>query len=407
MGPPIPTARLEDCVNVILSYQNSDGGWATYENKRSFEILEVRVAVHACSVSHACGSACPPACLPRRPARPPARLTLTCLPTFRRPSTPLRLLERLWWITTTWSAPQVGMRGPGRARSFHMTALQQHIVHSLTRLAPAPPPAACITALTAFRRRHPEHRSAEISTSLKRGLKYLKRWVVWVDGWAGRQVWKYSAAPSCLALHAVCLTDAACPCPRPPHTYRWCVSLRSIQRKDGSWYGNWGVCFTYATWFGCEALAAMDEGVANSVCARVGPGGCLAGRWLPGCLAGCLACWRAGGLVCRWAALFVACACQHPPLRLPATVQRSSSEITPPHRLPACRHCSLLRRSCWASSVPTAAGGRATSRARTRQAPGVLVPGRQRVHAAQGWARKWGAHGGTAGCVQRCAPACT
>lgn len=38
----------------------------------------------------------------------------------------------------------------------------------------------------------------------------------------------------------------------------------SIQRPDGSWYGNWGVCFTYATWFGAEALAAVGEGVANS-----------------------------------------------------------------------------------------------------------------------------------------------
>ncbi len=26
------------------------------------------------------------------------------------------------------------------------------------------------------------------------------------------------------------------------------------QRKDGSWYGNWGVCFTYGTWFAIEAL---------------------------------------------------------------------------------------------------------------------------------------------------------
>jgi hypothetical protein len=23
------------------------------------------------------------------------------------------------------------------------------------------------------------------------------------------------------------------------------------QRGDGSWYGSWGVCFTYAIWFGC------------------------------------------------------------------------------------------------------------------------------------------------------------
>ncbi len=26
--------------------------------------------------------------------------------------------------------------------------------------------------------------------------------------------------------------------------------LKSIQREDGSWYGSWACCFTYATWFG-------------------------------------------------------------------------------------------------------------------------------------------------------------
>ncbi|XP_062504233.1 lanosterol synthase-like isoform X2 [Corticium candelabrum] len=31
--------------------------------------------------------------------------------------------------------------------------------------------------------------------------------------------------------------------------------IRSIQRDDGSWEGSWGVCFTYGTWFGLEALA--------------------------------------------------------------------------------------------------------------------------------------------------------
>lgn len=33
----------------------------------------------------------------------------------------------------------------------------------------------------------------------------------------------------------------------------------SIQRADGSWYGSWGVCFTYGIWFGLEALAAVGE----------------------------------------------------------------------------------------------------------------------------------------------------
>ena len=40
-GAPIPAARLYDAVNIILSYQNHDGGWATYENTRSFHALEV------------------------------------------------------------------------------------------------------------------------------------------------------------------------------------------------------------------------------------------------------------------------------------------------------------------------------------------------------------------------------
>lgn len=34
---------------------------------------------------------------------------------------------------------------------------------------------ACVTALTAFRARHPDHRADEIARSLRRGIKYLKR----------------------------------------------------------------------------------------------------------------------------------------------------------------------------------------------------------------------------------------
>jgi hypothetical protein len=42
-GTPLPAERLFDAINVILSYQNHDGGWATYENTRSFHALEVGV----------------------------------------------------------------------------------------------------------------------------------------------------------------------------------------------------------------------------------------------------------------------------------------------------------------------------------------------------------------------------
>lgn len=38
----------------------------------------------------------------------------------------------------------------------------------------------------------------------------------------------------------------------------------SFQRPDGSWYGSWGVCFTYAGMFAVEALATQGYNYANS-----------------------------------------------------------------------------------------------------------------------------------------------
>jgi squalene/oxidosqualene cyclase-like protein len=36
--------------------------------------------------------------------------------------------------------------------------------------------------------------------------------------------------------------------------------IRALQRADGSWEGNWGICFTYGTWFGiCGLLGAGAE----------------------------------------------------------------------------------------------------------------------------------------------------
>ncbi|KAI9185359.1 hypothetical protein LWI28_006511 [Acer negundo] len=35
--------------------------------------------------------------------------------------------------------------------------------------------------------------------------------------------------------------------------------LESIQMPDGSWYGNWGVCFIYGTWFALGGLAAAGK----------------------------------------------------------------------------------------------------------------------------------------------------
>ena len=50
VGEPIAAERLFDCVNVILSYQNGDGGWATYENTRSYSALEVAHSPLLCTL---------------------------------------------------------------------------------------------------------------------------------------------------------------------------------------------------------------------------------------------------------------------------------------------------------------------------------------------------------------------
>ncbi|KAJ7772565.1 terpenoid cyclases/protein prenyltransferase alpha-alpha toroid [Mycena maculata] len=40
--------------------------------------------------------------------------------------------------------------------------------------------------------------------------------------------------------------------------------LHGQQRQDGSWYGSWGTCFTYATMFALESLALVGETYASS-----------------------------------------------------------------------------------------------------------------------------------------------
>lgn len=46
---------------------------------------------------------------------------------------------------------------------------------------------------------------------------------------------------------------------------RW---IHSVQRPDGSWYGSWGICFTYATMFALESLAIAGETYENSESVR-------------------------------------------------------------------------------------------------------------------------------------------
>lgn len=43
--------------------------------------------------------------------------------------------------------------------------------------------------------------------------------------------------------------------------------LERTQTEDGGWYGCWGVCFTYATWFALRGLVAAGNTYKN--CASI------------------------------------------------------------------------------------------------------------------------------------------
>lgn len=125
---PLADQRIFDAVNVILSLQNKDGGWATYELKRGPDWVEL-----------------------------------------------LNPAEVFYGIMVDYSYVECT--------------------------------SACIQALKMFKRFFPHHRTDEVNTAMKRGLEFVL----------------------------------------------------NIQRTDGSWLGSWGVCFTYAIWFGVEALSDMDH----------------------------------------------------------------------------------------------------------------------------------------------------
>ncbi|RVX10780.1 Beta-amyrin synthase [Vitis vinifera] len=46
--------------------------------------------------------------------------------------------------------------------------------------------------------------------------------------------------------------------------------VENVQRPNGSWYGGWGVCFTYAAWFALSGLAAVGKTYSNSKTVRKG-----------------------------------------------------------------------------------------------------------------------------------------
>jgi lanosterol synthase len=130
--------RIKLAVDVILSYQNQDGGWATYE-------------------------------LSRAP----------------------KWLEKI---------------NPSEIFADIM------IDYSWTECS-----SACILSLIEFQQEFPEYKTRQIQSAINRGINFVIK----------------------------------------------------QQKADGSWYGGWGICFTYATWFGVEVLSKakskklFDSGLLN------------------------------------------------------------------------------------------------------------------------------------------------
>ncbi|XVE78769.1 hypothetical protein DITRI_Ditri14bG0004500 [Diplodiscus trichospermus] len=70
---------------------------------------------------------------------------------------------------------------------------------------------SAIQALALFRKLHPKHRRVEIDHCIAKGARYIE----------------------------------------------------DTQDQDGSWYGCWGICYTYATWFAVEALTTCGRNYNN------------------------------------------------------------------------------------------------------------------------------------------------
>ena len=93
---------------------------------------------------------------------------------------------------------------------------------------------ACVTALSVFKKKYPSYRTAEVayvppSLPLHLSLTLL-----------------YDRRVSALAIKYI----------------------HAAQREDGSWYGSWGICFTYATMFAIESLELAGENYGNSESVR-------------------------------------------------------------------------------------------------------------------------------------------
>ncbi|XP_023645602.1 amyrin synthase LUP2 isoform X2 [Capsella rubella] len=107
------------------------------------------------------------------------------------------------------------VRGYGWLELFNPTEILADVVveHEYVECT-----SSVIQALVMFKKLYPDHRTREIDMTIEKGLQFIE----------------------------------------------------SRQEADGSWYGSWGVCYTYATWFALEGLAVAGKTYDNCLAMREG-----------------------------------------------------------------------------------------------------------------------------------------
>ncbi|XP_058113469.1 cycloartenol synthase-like isoform X1 [Magnolia sinica] len=133
VGEPLLAERIYDAVNIILSLQNNNGGFSTWELTRSYRWMEL--------------------------------------------FNPSEFFED---IVIDYQYPECT--------------------------------SSAIQALTLFRKLYPGHRKQEIEQCISKAMDFIEK----------------------------------------------------TQESDGSWYGSWGICYTYATWFAVKGLVASGKTFHNS-----------------------------------------------------------------------------------------------------------------------------------------------
>ncbi|MFQ6638950.1 hypothetical protein Gotur_014599 [Gossypium turneri] len=179
-GEPLNVIWLYDAVNVILSLQNADGGFATYELTRSYQWLELSIT-----------------------RKVPAYFIFF-------------------------------------SRHFSLTELHSDLMFMDWQHRYVECTSAAIQALASFKKLYPEHRTEDIQNCIGRAVEFIE---------------KMQAEDGSWFVYILLLKNL-----------HFAVILKLLVLSNGDFdrYGSWGICFSYAGWFGIKGLSAAGRTYKNS-----------------------------------------------------------------------------------------------------------------------------------------------